>query len=154
VAGPIVAFQFIGAIVGGFFWGWFADRYGRRISAIGFFGGAICVILYMTVADSPEAFRWLGAAWGFMITASVAWAPWMSELFPAHLRSTAMSIFNWGRIISMTAPLVTGQVAEAFGLPAAMLLSAIGFALGGVVWLFLPETLNRKAAPATQPVPA
>jgi hypothetical protein len=35
-----------------------------------------------------------------------------------------------------------------------MLLSAIGFALGGVVWLFLPETLNRKAAPATQPVPA
>ena len=154
VAGPIVAFQFVGAIVGGFFWGWFADRFGRRLSAIGFFGGAISVVLYLTIADSPEAFRWLGAAWGFMITASVAWAPWMSELFPAHLRSTAMSIFNWGRIISMTAPLVTGQIAESFGLPAAMLLSAIGFALGGIVWLFLPETLNRRPAAIAQAVPA
>ena len=81
-----------------------------------------------------------------MITASVAWAPWMSELFPAHLRSTAMSIFNWGRIISMTAPLVTGWIADDFGLTAAMLLSAIGFGLGGLVWLLLPETIEREPA--------
>ena len=142
--GSIVSWQFIGATVGGFFWGWFADRYGRRLSAIGFFIGGASVLLYLYVLKSPEALRYGGALWGFMITASVAWAPWMSELFPAPLRSTAMSIFNWGRIISMTAPLVTGAIAERFGLGVAMSLSAFGFAAGGCVWLLLPETVARE----------
>lgn len=150
VAGPIVAFQFVGAIAGGFFWGWFADRYGRRLTALGFLGSAASVIVYLALADSVEAFRWTGAAWGFMMTASVAWAPWMSELFPVHLRSTAMSIFNWGRLISMTAPILTGQIADAFGLPAAMTLSAIGFGLGGIVWLMLPETLPSRQRSAVR----
>ena len=55
-----------------------------------------------------------------------------------------MSIFNWGRIISMTSPLVTGAIADAYGLESAMLLSAVAFTLGGVVWLMLPETVARK----------
>lgn len=145
IVGPIVAFQFIGAVLGGFFWGWFADRYGRRLTAVGFFGGALAVLAYLGAAPSAEGYRWLGALWGFMITASVAWAPWMSELFPVHLRSTAMSIFNWGRLISMMAPLITGQIGEHFGLASAMLLSAAGFGLGGIVWLTLPETLDRSS---------
>jgi MFS family permease len=140
----IVYWQFIGAMIGGFFWGWFSDRYGRRLSGVGFFIGGLSVVLYLTVLRDPFALQLGGALWGFMITASVAWAPWMSELFPAHLRSTAMSIFNWGRIISMTAPLVTGAIADSFGLESAMLLSAAGFILGGVVWLMLPETVVRR----------
>ena len=85
-----------------------------------------------------------GFVWGFMIASSVSWAPWMSELFPARLRSTALSIFNWGRLISMTAPLITGYIAQRHGLSTAMLLSAIAFAAGAVAWLSLPETLDRK----------
>lgn len=50
-----------------------------------------------------------------------------------------MSIFNWGRLISFTAPPLTGLVAERFGLASAMALSAVSFGLGGVVWLMLPE---------------
>lgn len=142
----IVYWQFIGAVFGGFFWGWFSDRYGRRLSAIGFFIGGASVLLYLTVLQSPTQLQYGGALWGFMITASVAWAPWMSELFPAHLRSTAMSIFNWGRLISMTSPLITGAVAEAYGLTSAMLLSAGAFMLGGVVWLMIPETVARRTA--------
>ena len=45
----------------------------------------------------------------------------------------------------MTAPLITGAVAEAFGLPSAMMLSAAGFALGGLIWLMLPETRGARA---------
>ena len=142
----IVYWQFIGAMIGGFFWGWFSDRYGRRLAGVGFFIGALSVVLYLTVLRDPFSLQMGGALWGFMITASVAWAPWMSELYPAHLRSTAMSIFNWGRIISMTAPLVTGAIAESFGLESAMMFSAVGFGLAGVVWLMLPETINRKSA--------
>ena len=151
VGSRIVYWQFIGAMLGAFFWGWFSDRFGRRISGIGFFGGGAAVLLYLTLLDSAFALQMGGFLWGFMITASVAWAPWMSELYPAHVRSTAMSIFNWGRLISMTAPLITGAIAERFGLASAMLLSAVGFALGGVVWLMIPETLasrvNRASAP-------
>lgn len=140
----IIYWQFIGAVVGGFFWGWFSDRYGRRLCGIGFFIAGAAVVAYLTLFRDPLSLQLGGALWGFMITASVAWAPWMSELFPAHLRSTAMSIFNWGRIISMTSPLVTGAIADAYGLESAMLLSAVAFTLGGVVWLMLPETVARK----------
>jgi MFS family permease len=148
IAGDIISWQFIGAVLGGFFWGWFSDRYGRRPAAIGFLLGGLSVVLYLTVLRDPQALRLGGALWGFLITASVAWAPWMSELFPAHLRSTAMSIFNWGRIISMTAPLITGAIADRFGLEAAMALSAVGFIGGGLVWLMLPETVKRREAHA------
>lgn len=140
----LVYWQFIGAVIGGFFWGWFSDRYGRRLCGIGFFIAAMAIGLYLSLFRDPLSLQMGGALWGFMITASVAWAPWMSELFPPHLRSTAMSIFNWGRIISMTSPLVTGAVADAYGLESAMLLSAVAFSLGGIVWLLLPETVVRK----------
>lgn len=140
----IIYWQFIGAVLGGFFWGWFSDRYGRRLCGIGFFIAGASVVLYLTLLKDAGSLQLGGALWGFMITASVAWAPWMSELFPAHLRSSAMSIFNWGRIISMTSPLVTGAIADSYGLESAMLLSAVAFTLGGAVWLMLPETVFRK----------
>ena len=142
--GTIISTQFTGALIGGFFWGWFSDRYGRRPAGIGFALGALAVLAYVTGAQTPTAFAIAGFCWGFAITASVAWAPWISELYPARVRSSAMSIFNWGRIVSMTAPLITGQIAGSFGLQAAMLLAVAGFGLGAVVWFALPETLQRR----------
>jgi MFS family permease len=142
--GWIVSTQFTGALIGGFFWGWFSDRYGRRPTGIGFALGALSVLAYVTIAQSPIAFAIAGFCWGFAITASVAWAPWMSELYPMRVRSSAMSIFNWGRIVSMTAPLVTGEIAANFGLEAAMSLAVVGFGLGAIVWFALPETVGPR----------
>jgi MFS family permease len=147
--GWIVSTQFAGALIGGFFWGWFSDRYGRRPTGIGFAFGALAVLAYLTVAQSTTALAVVGFCWGFAITASVAWAPWIAELYPARVRSSAMSIFNWGRIVSMTAPLVTGQIAASFGLEAAMLLAVAGFGLGAIVWFALPETISRRAEGST-----
>ena len=146
--GWIISTQFTGALIGGFFWGWFSDRFGRRPTGIGFAFGAVAVLAYLTVAQSPTALAAAGFCWGFAITASVAWAPWMSELYPARVRSSAMSIFNWGRIVSMTAPLVTGQIAASFGLESAMLLGAAGFGLGALVWFALPETVPKRVTAA------
>ena len=46
VAGDVISRQFVGAVLGGFFWGWSTDRFGRRSAAWGFFhwrggGGAV-----------------------------------------------------------------------------------------------------------------
>jgi MFS family permease len=142
--GWIISTQFTGALIGGFFWGWFSDRYGRRLTGAGFALGALAVLAYVTIAQSPTALAVAGFCWGFAITASVAWAPWMSELYPARVRSSAMSIFNWGRIVSMTAPLITGQIAADFGLEAAMSLAVVGFGLAAIVWFMLPETVARR----------
>lgn len=52
-------------------------------------------------------------------------------------------------VISMTAPLVTGEIAASFGLEAAMSLAIVGFGLGALVWFALPETVSRHKT-ATQ----
>jgi MFS family permease len=140
VIGPIISAQFGGATIGGFFWGWFSDRFGRKPTGIGFLLGAVASALYLFVAHSPGQFAVAGFAWGFTITASVAWAPWIAELYPVRMRSSAMSIFNWGRIVSMTAPLITGAIAAQLGLGAAMSLSILGFAGAALVWFAIPET--------------
>ena len=78
------------------------------------------------------------------------WGPWLAEMYPAHLRSTAASIFNWGRIISLFSPPITAAVATSYGLAAAMALAAVSFTLAALVWRTLPETLQR---PDRAPVP-
>ena len=140
--GQLVATQFAGNIAGGFFWGWAADRYGRRIGAGGFFATAAIIVAYLLVPGGKSTLMILGVLYGFTLSASVIWGPWLAELYPPHLKSTASSIFNWGRLVSFFAPIVTGQLAEHFGLIAAMLVSSIVFTLAAAIWLKLPETLK------------
>ena len=148
----LLAWQFSATIVGGFAWGWVADRYGRRVNAIGFVGATMMIGLYLTIGSSVFSLRLLGIVFGLMLPASVIWGPWIAEMFPPHLRSTAASIFNWGRIISLFSPPITAAVAEAFGLGAAMALGGVSWFLAALVWRILPETLDRMpvAMPASK----
>ena len=137
---PVVEWSFAANILGGFFWGWAGDRFGRRFNALGFLAAAVIVALYLLYARSPLALYATGAAYGFMLSASVVWGPWLTELYPPHLKSTAASIFNWGRLVSFFAPLVTGVLAESAGLAWTMALASVAFLLAGLIWLALPET--------------
>lgn len=142
VAGELVAWQFTGNIVGGFIWGWAADRFGRRFNAIGFFIAAAAIITYIFAPADPKLLAFVGLLYGGALCSSVIWGPWMAELYPAHLQSTAASIFNWGRVISFFAPLITAQVAQSVSLSAAMLLGAFAFSTAAIIWLKQPETLS------------
>ncbi len=135
--------QFFAAIVGGFVWGALSDRFGRRINALGYAFGAAMVVAYLTLGASATGFLLLGCGYGAMIAASVVWGPWIAELYPPHLRSTAASIFGWGRLISFFAPLITAGIAERLGLGAAMGTAAIALGLAAAIWRLLPETLDR-----------
>ena len=139
-----MVWQFGATIIGGFAWGWFADRFGRKANALGFLVAAAAITLYLTVADSVFQLSVLGIMFGLMLPASVIWGPWLAELYPVHLRSTAASIFNWGRLISLSSPPITAAVAENFGLGTAMGMAAASFTVSALVWRTLPETLERR----------
>jgi MFS family permease len=140
-AGKILALQASGSLLGGFFWGWFGDRYGRRKGLIGYIGGAALMTAYLMAVPGPDALRFVSFGIGAMIAANVVWAPWMAEIFPDTLRATALSVFNWGRIVSLFAPLVTGAVAEQAGLASAMLLGPVALLIVALLWRSFPETL-------------
>ncbi len=144
--GHLVAAQFTGNIAGGFFWGWASDRFGRRAGASGFFITAAAIVAYLTVPGGKWPLLILGSIYGFALSASVIWGPWLAELYPPHLKSTATSIFNWGRLVSFFSPLLTGLLAEHFGLEAGMLVSSVVFVIAGSIWLGLPETLQPSPA--------
>jgi MFS family permease len=144
VAGGLVAWQFAGNVCGGFFWGWAADRFGRRFNALGFFIAALAIAIFLAVPPNLWLLRGIGFIYGGTLCASVVWGPWLAELYPVHLRSTAASIFNWGRIISFFAPLITAGIANRFGLAAAMLSASVAFSLAACIWLAQRETLETR----------
>ncbi len=148
--GSLVAWQFSGNIAGGFFWGWVGDRWGRRTNAFGFLAAAGAIAVYLSIPTNILALSVIGCVYGFMLSASVIWGPWITELYPSHLKSTAASIFNWGRIVSFFAPLITGQLAAKFGLATTMGVAAITFTVAALIWLSLPETLGSGAQPVSK----
>lgn len=142
VIGRLVAAQFAGNMIGGFAWGWASDRLGRRFGALGFVMAAVAIAIYLTIPSIVPVLLVVGFAYGFGLSSSVVWGPWLAELYPAHLKSTAASIFNWGRLISFFAPLVTGALAAGVGLRAAMLVACLIFLVAALIWRSLPETLT------------
>ena len=143
VAGQLVAWQFSGNIIGGFVWGWAADRLGRRFNAVGFLIASAAIAVYLFGPANLTLLKAAGFVYGGSLCASVIWGPWLAELYPPHLRSTAASIFNWGRVISFFAPLVTAAMASSLGLRAAMASACVAFSLAAVIWVLQRETLQR-----------
>jgi MFS family permease len=142
--GALVAWQGLGSVLGGFVWGWLADRYGRRVGAAGFLGAGVMIVLYLRAPTDVQLLGIIGFVYGMLISASVVWGPWFAEMYPAHLRSTAASIFHWGRVIGFFAPPVTAAVAQTAGLGTGMLLAAGLFGVASVLWWRLPETLPGR----------
>ncbi len=144
VVGDVLGWQFIGAAIGGLVWGFISDRFGRRIAAWGFVVAAAIIPVYLFVPLPIGLLELTGFTYGLMLSCSAIWGPWLSELYPPHLRSTAASIFNWGRVISMTAPLITAPLAESFGRAPVMSLASVSFLAAALIWFRLPETVVRN----------
>ena len=104
---------------------------------------------------TPVMLNIVALGYGAALACSVVWGPWLAELYPPHLKSTAASIFNWGRIVSFLAPLITGQIAEVFGLSVTMTIASVVFCAAAVLWISLPETLppEEEALPVPQALP-
>lgn len=144
MVGKLLTALHVGSMAGALVWGMLADRLGRRFNAWGFFLSAIFIVVYMNTPQDPVMLAVVGFAYGFCLVSSGIWGPYFAELYPEHLRATAASIFNWGRVVSLFGALLTGMIAERYGLATIMYIGSATFLLGAVVWHTLPETLGRK----------
>lgn len=145
-AGSIYSLQGWGQLVGYNVWGFMADKFGRKVPAIGMGLSAVAVFLYTQLgADSVTAFKVVSVFLGFSVGFSGAWGAYYTELFPKRFSSLAPGIsFNGGRLISTYAlPIIAGIAATSAGMVGIFRVSMVVFIIGTVVWFFLPETLNK-----------
>jgi MFS family permease len=146
LVGKLMTALHVGSMIGAIAWGLLADRLGRRFNALGFLLAAVFIVVYLNVPANPLMLGIAGFAYGFCLVSICVWGPYFAELYPEHLRATAASIFNWGRVVSLFGALVAGAIAQRYGLPTIMYLGGLTFLLAALVWWSLPETLARKPA--------
>jgi MFS family permease len=142
--GFTVALMSVGSILGALFWAWLSDRRGRRWGALGYLTAAAALIPLLFVSTSLPALTFIVIAFGFGLACNSAWGAWYAELFPDHLRSHGAALFHAGHIIAMAGPIFVTIFTERLGLVLTMATAAPVYVAGAILWLNLPETLERR----------
>lgn len=146
VAGSIFSLQGLGQLLGYFVWGIIADKFGRKIPFIGMAASAVFVFVYTKLGvDNVTSFYMVSVLIGFAVGYSGAWGAYYTELFPSKYRALSAGMsFNGGRIISTFAvPAIAGAASGNMGMMIIFYIAMAVFIAGSIVWLVLPETLNK-----------
>ena len=144
--GATIALIGTGSLMGGFFWAYIADRFGRKVNAIGFVGTALFICLFLVVPHERVMLQAFGFLYGFCLSSAYCWGIWFTELFPVRLRPYGAALFHAGHLVAWAAPLASAWAAGHWGLATALWLGPASFLLGAVLWLTLPETLKTGVA--------
>jgi MFS family permease len=108
----------IGGIIGYAVFGFLADRFGRRPTIAFYNIGTLIagLVLYLGLSDYTYYPVMLMVFGFFVFGVFSGHAVYLPELFPTHVRATAVSFCNGsGRIITSTGPLIAGLLVGAFG---------------------------------------
>lgn len=146
-AGSIYSLQGIGQLIGYNMWGFIADKFGRKIPAVGMLSCAIFVFIFTKLgAKDISTFKAVSFLLGLFVGYSGHWGAYYTELFPKKFSALAPGIsFNGGRIISTFAlPAIAGLADTSVGMIGIFKVSLSVFIAGTIVWAFLPETLTTK----------
>lgn len=135
---------YIGMFIGYQVFGLLGDKIGRKKSIL--LSIVLCVIaipLYVFVHNGQFLFWW-GAVVGFAMSGPFGVVgAYFSELFPEKIRALAGGFcFNMGRVGSIITPFTVGALGQVYGLEVGIGITAVMFALCGVVLLFMPETFH------------
>ena len=119
----------------GLFAGSLADRFNRKYTYIAFLVIAAILVPVFASVRNPAALLVIGPFVGFFGTGYFSgFVVIASELFPTHLRATAMGfVYNIGRVISAAAPWMIGGIAEHAGISAALGITSVAFGLAALV---------------------
>ena len=143
--GATVAMLGLGSLLGGFFWAWLSDLFGRRSAAIGYVITAVTVVAFLFGGFTGTALSLVALAFGIGLSCTSSWGVWFAELFPEHLRPYGASLFHAGHAIAMGAPVFFAFASPALGLRWTMASAVPIYLAGAALWLALPETLGRQA---------
>jgi MFS family permease len=137
----------VGAFFGYISFGWFADRFGRRLAFTAFMIAATAVVpLFAFGARSPLTLLIIGPLVGYFCHGYFSlFGAMLAELFPTRIRASAQGFcYNAGRLASAAAPLAIGAAAQKHGLGLAIAVDAMFFAVGAVLVWWLPETKGAE----------
>jgi MFS family permease len=130
------------AFFGYYFFGWVADRFGRRASLVGgSIASAIICFTYMQLS-TPGNIIFLGIFFGFITYGYWgALATFIGEQFPTAVRGTGSSIaFGMGRVGSAVSPVVLGGIATTHGFKFALTLMVAVYLVGAIAAWYMKET--------------
>ena len=108
----------VGGIIGYATFGFIADRFGRRAAIIFYNIGAIASGLFLYQGlDTWDWYPFVLPVFGYFVFGVFSGhAVYLPELFPTHIRATAVSFCNGtGRVITSFGPLVAGLMVGFFG---------------------------------------
>lgn len=165
--GPVVLTMLImcaGAFAGFVLTAYLADRYGRRPALLVFCLGAwVFTVVYMLVPMSPTLLMLMSFPVGAFATGIFAVVgPFLSELFPTHIRTTCMGFsYNLGKSLGALSIAGVGVLSERFGLAQSIGgFCLVAYALAITAVLLLPETrgvrlqdVDAKLGGDTPPAP-
>jgi MFS family permease len=137
----------IGAFFGYISFGWFADRFGRRLTFTAFMIAATAVVpIFAFGARSALTLLIIGPLVGYFCHGYFSlFGAMLAELFPTRFRASAQGFcYNAGRLASAAAPLAIGAAAQKHGLALAIAVDAMFFAVGAVLVWLLPETKGAE----------
>jgi len=140
-------------VVGPNFWGWIADRRGRRVRIIGatLACGAICFAGFLFVTSFWGMFALL-LALGFFTSASM---PLFESLTLAHLRGAVSrygSIRLWGSVGFIVTVTLVGYALDALPVSSLLWMVLATYALGWFCALAVPEAPGGIAHAEAEPV--
>lgn len=146
LTGFLVALNLLGMLPGYLLFGVLADRFGRRVSFVGYLVAAAVSVALFAAARQPVAIFLAACVSAFFGTGFFTGSGIIAaELFPTTMRATALGVsYNVARGLSALAPFTVGALAERYGLAGAFTVSAAAFALAALFGMFLPETAGTN----------
>ena len=142
--------MYVGMFIGYQVFGFLGDKIGRKKSiAISLVLCVIAIPIYVFVQHGTFLFWW-GSVVGFAMSGPFGVVgAYFSELFPENIRALAGGFcFNMGLFGSVLAPMTVGMLGQVYGLEVDIGITAILFAICGIILKFMPETYE-----GTEPVP-
>ncbi|WP_347489800.1 MFS transporter [Desulfoscipio sp. XC116] len=132
----------VGGFIGYYFYGFLADKLGRRANFIfGSLASAVVMLIWINL-NSPTAILWMAGVFGFITYGY--WGPlaaFVAEQFPTGVRGIGTAFaYASGRMMSALAPFLMGGIASQYSLGLALGLVSVIYATGAIFGYFMKET--------------
>jgi MFS family permease len=125
----------IGTFLGYVSFGYIADRFSHKRAYIAYLVAAALLVPLFAFVGNTNALLVIGPLVGFFGTGYFSgFSIISSELFPTHLRASAMGfVYNIGRIASAAGPWLVGRFSESMGISSALSITSGAFLLAALI---------------------